>query len=193
MKYIFSMVVLAVLLFLNSSLQAQNRKIDSTLTIGKTGYHVYCKNKTAEQNELKIRPVGFENTARDMTFYIKGKVVSAAVDDLNNDGFPDLVLFVNTDSSGIYGTVYAMASDQNKAIVPVAMPDLMLDGKLNPGYKGHDEFSLMEGTIMRKFPVYKPGDEKDKPTGGRRAIQYVITGTADTGFKFKILQTYELK
>ena len=193
MKQILSMIAMAIFLSPGLQVHAQARKVDSLLTVGKVGYHVYCKYKNVDQNELRVKPVGFENTAREMIFAIKGRVVSAIIDDLNNDGFPDLVLIINTDSSGSYGTVYAFASDHNKAILPIPMPDLMLDGKLNVGYKGHDEFSMMEGTIMRKFPVYKPGDDKDKPTGGRRAIQYAVTGTADTGFKMKVMQSYDLK
>jgi hypothetical protein len=173
--------------------QVQYRKYDTLMTIGKTGFRFYCRNRIISQNEVRVKPYGFENSARDLNFYTKGLVYSALVDDLNNDGFPDLVLFIKTDTAGIYGTVYVFASDQNKNIVPIAMPDLMLDGKLDVGYRGHDEFTMMEGTIMRKFPLYKTGDENNNPTGGRRAIQYTIVGNSDSGYKFKVIQSFELK
>jgi len=173
--------------------QVQYPRFDTLMTVGKAGFRLYCRNKDFGQNQIRIRPFGFESTARELNFYIKGFIYAAMVDDLNNDGYPDMVLFIKTDSSGIFGTVYAFSSDQNKSIVPIPMPDIQLDGKLDQGYKGHDEFSLMEGTIMRKFPVYKAGDESNNPTGGRRAIQYIIVGKAESGIKFKVVQSFELK
>jgi len=192
MKYLRIFLLLFAFLPLSYS-YGQGSKFDSLLKVGKVGYHVFCKSKSANESELRVKPIGFQNTAREADFYIKGRITSALIDDLNNDGFPDLVLVAYTDSGDSYKTIYAFASDQNKSIVPIAMPDLMLDGKLNGGYRGQDEFTMMEGTIMRKFPVYKPGDEKDKPTGGKRAIQYTMTGKAESGYKFKVMQTYELK
>src|SRR5258706_8425504 len=147
-------------------------KIDTTLKTGKVGYRVDCKNKNIDQNQLTIRPVGFESGAREMSFGIRGRVAKAEIDDLNNDGFPDLILYIYSDSNSVFGTVYAFLSEANKSITPCALPDVMLDGKINTGYKGHDQFSLMESYLLQKFPIYKTGDEKDKPTGGIRSLLY---------------------
>jgi len=69
----------------------------------------------------------------------------------------------------------------------------MMDGKMNVGYKGHDEFTLLEGAILRRFPLYNPGDDKDKPTGGKRVIQYKIAPAGNGSFKFSILRSYDTK
>jgi len=73
------------------------------------------------------------------------------------------------------------------------LPDVMLDGKIKEGYKGHDQFSLLEGMLMQQFPIYKPGDDKDKPTGGKRVVQYKIAGSGESGYTFKMLRFYETK
>jgi hypothetical protein len=174
--------------------QVPETKFDTTVKTGKVGYRVFCKNKPGDDNLLSIKLVGFLNTAKDMSFLIRGHVVQAVIDDLNNDGYPDLVLYIFSGLEGEFGTVYAFASDQNKAIIPIALPEVVSDGKLSAGYKGHDEFSLMEGSLLQKFPVYKPGDDKNHPTGGKRIIQYqIVPAGKGTGYKFKVLQSYDMK
>jgi hypothetical protein len=180
-----------MLVFCSANAQVVIRKFDSTLKIGKVGYRADCKNKNVEENELSIRPVGFENSAHEMNFFIRGRVVKAQIDDLNNDGFPDLILYVYTGPDTAYGVIYAFASQENKAIIPFGLPEVMLNGKINEGYKGHDQFTLLEGTLVQKFPLYKPGDEKDKPTGGFRVIQYQMASGENARYKFNILRYYD--
>lgn len=168
-------------------------KVDTTMKIGKAGYRVDCRNKSVTQNQLSIRPIGFESTAREISFSLKGRVSAAQVDDLNQDGYPDLVLFIYTDSNATAGTIYGFISDANKEIVPCMLPDVVLDSKVNKGYKGHDRFSMLEGTLLQQFPVYNPGDDKDKPTGGSRVIQYHLVKGENGQYKFGILRFYDTK
>jgi hypothetical protein len=166
-------------------------KIDTTVKVGKVGYKVQCKNKKVDENELSVRPVGFDNAAREQDFMLRGRVAKAEIDDLNGDGYPDLVLYVYTDSSAIYGTVYAFVSKENKSFNGCILPDPMMDGKINEGYKGHDQFSLMEGYLLDKFPIFKTGDDRDKPSGGTRVTLYQIVPDEGDRFKFQKVRTYE--
>lgn len=169
-------------------------KIDTTVKVGKVGYHVICKNKKVEENELDIRPIGFDNSqARDMTIMVRGRVMKAEIDDLNGDGYPDLVLYACMDSAATFGTVYAFISKANKSIIGCMLPDPMMDGKINAGYKGHDQFSLMEGYLLEKFPIYKPGDDKDQPTGGTRVVLYQLVPDEGERFKFQKVRNYDTK
>ena len=179
--------------FSANNCNAQFRKMDSTLKMGKVGYKIYCNNKSTEKNDLNIKPVGFDKDAREMTFPIRGRVKKAEIDDLNNDGFPDMVVYIFSGTNGEMGTVYAFASDQNKSYIPFALPDVVLDGKLKDGYKGHDEFTLLEGKLMQEFPIFKDGDKNDKPSGGKRVVIYDVTGSTEAGFKFKVQRTYDIK
>lgn len=187
MKHLFFLLLSGWLFWGSASAQVMVGKIDSTLKNGKVGYHVICKNKYVDQNELTIRPVGFESGTREAAFMIRGRVTKAQIDDLNNDGYPDLVLYIYSDSNAIFGSVYAMISSGNKTMIPCALPDAMMDGKINTGYKGHDEFSLLEGYLMQKFPIYKPGDDKNKPTGGTRSALYKMVPD-NGGFKFNLIR-----
>ena len=184
---------IAMILFTGELTLAQVKKFDSTVNVGRVGYRVSTNNKNPERNEVLVKMNGFDKEARPVEFYARGRVAGARIDDLNTDGFPDLLIYVFSGSSGEFGTIYVFISQENKTLVPVLLPDPMLDGKLNQGYKGYDEFSMLDGTILRKFPIYKTGDEKGKPTGGSRVVQYQAARDEQQGYKFEILRTYEVK
>ena len=185
---------LAIIIFVFNITNAQNRKIDTTLQYGHAGYRVTVDNKNLEKNLINIRPVGFENTARDMSFYIKGKVVKAQTDDFNNDGFPDLVIYVYTGTNSEKGTVIGVASSENKSNAGIYFPDILDDPKLRIGYKGFDEFSLMEGSLLRKFPIYSTADSTGKSVvTGKRVIIYRVVTDPGGGMKFKAMNSYDLK
>src|ERR1700730_8913707 len=99
------------------SAQVNFPKIDTTVKFGRVGYRVECKNKNYGDNQLEVRPVGFSNEAREVNFMIRGRVAKAEIDDLNSDGYPDLVLYVYSDSAAIFGTVFAFISKANKSII----------------------------------------------------------------------------
>ena len=166
-------------------------KIDTTLKMGKTGYRVNCKNKNVDRNPLTVNLLGFESEARDMDLVISGRLAKAEIDDLNGDGFPDLVLYIYSDSNAMFGTVFTFLSEANKSITPCILPDTRLNGKLNTGYNGHDQFVLMQSYLQQKFPIYKTGDEKNKPTGGTRVILYQLVPGEDGKFKFDMVRFYD--
>jgi hypothetical protein len=196
MKYPLILLFAGLLYAAAADAQVTFTKMDTTLKIGKVGYRVDCRNKSAEVNDLTVRPVGFDGGAREIAFPLHGRVWKAEIDDLNSDGYPDLVLYIYTDTAATFGTVYVFISAANKSITGCILPDAMMDGKINTGYKGHDTFVLMEGNLLQKFPIYKPGDDKDKPTGGTRAVLYQLTKTdiaGDNGstYKFTLIRTYD--
>jgi hypothetical protein len=193
MKRLFIFLFPGLMLFVASESYGQFTRFDSTLKMGRAGYRVVCNNKTVDQNELMVRPIGFESTARELKFYIKGRVAKAEIDDLNNNGFPDLVVYIYSGPQGQYGNVFAFISIQNKSIAPASLPDATMNGKISEGYKGHDVFSLMEGKVMQKFPIYKAGDSTDRPTGGSRMVQYNLVGSENGGYQFKMIRSYDLK
>ena len=57
------------------------------------------------------------------------------------------------------------------AIYPSAEPQALTR---THGYRGHDEFAVVENTLVRRFPVYKDSDADSAPTGGTRQFQYKL-------------------
>jgi hypothetical protein len=186
-------VIVFILCCFSNSLFAQaGKKFDSTMKLGKVGYKVYCSNKGIDKNNLTIAPVGFENTARDVTFEVKGRVNKAEVDDLNRDGFPDLLVYVNIQGDKSNVNIIGVSSDNNQGFRPIYFPDILDDPKVKIGYKGSDEYYLMEGTLVRRFPIYNVEDTANiRPTGMYRQVMYkVIIG--DRGeLKFKVARSYD--
>ena len=111
-----------------------------------------------------------------------GSLSGSEVEDLNSDGRPELVLFVTSAGSGSYGSVLAWSASKGHTLLPITMPDL--SGKLAQGYMGHDQFNVVETTLVRRFPIYRAGDTNAKPRGGTRQINYKMV-PGEAGFKFK--------
>jgi hypothetical protein len=188
-----SIFLLGSICFLGkANAQVSFQKIDTTMKIGKYGFHVTSRNKDVKSNQLSIRPIGYESPAnQSMTYPLRGRVSAVQVDDLNNDGLADLILFIYSDSAAIHGTVMAIISDGDKSLLPCPLSDPAMDGKINSGYRGHDTFVLLEGTVLLRFPVYKTDDKDDNPTGGTRTVQYNVVKGESGAYKFNLLRAYD--
>ena len=173
---------------------SQFKRFDSTVKIGKAGYRVICSNKNPNKNDVSIKLIGFDNsTSGDVNLSLAGRIKKIEIDDFNNDGFPDLVAYVFSGENGETGNVFSISSQENKGLKPVYFPDIRDDKKLSEGYKGYDDFYLLNGNLFRSFPVYKTGDTTVLPTGSKRVIQYgVVPGEGGT-LKFKAVRSFEEK
>ena len=115
---------------------------------------------------LKIQPMGEDMIEKS----IDDPVVSAAVGDLNEDGFYEILVFTQSVGSGSYGDVIAYSSNKGMSWSEVFHPELT--DKLKQGYMGHDQFALVENILVRQFPLYLEGDTNANPQGKIRQIQY---------------------
>ncbi len=184
---------LLFLILIQHILNAQEfRKIDSTLKLGIVGYRIKTNNKGIEKNKVNVNPIGFEKEARDVDIEIKGRIVKAEIDDLNNDGFPDMVIYVVNTNDKSKATVLGISSSGNQNMAAIQFPDIVDDAKLKIGYIGYDQYELLQGTLLRRFPLYDSTDAANlKPTGMYRQIQYKVV-MGDRGMlKFKVLRTVD--
>lgn len=188
MKQFFILLVFCIGTFV---VHGQSRRVDTTLKIGKVGYRITCSNRNPEKNDATISPIGFENQAREFSIEIKGRIKKAEIDDLNNDGFPDVVLYVFSGDSLQKGTVIGISSDKNQSVNPIILPDVLDDQKLREGYRGFDDFNLMEGTLMRRYPLYVTDSLGAHPTGKIRQVLYRVVPGERSMLKFKVIRFYE--
>jgi len=187
MYKIFTIVFLLIAVISNGQKMA---KYDSTLKIGKAGYKVACMNRSVERNVLNIRPIGFKSEAREVSLELKGRVVGAEIDDLNQDGFPDLVIYV-VDAAG-KTNLFSVSSKENESMQPIFFPDITNDMQLSKGYRGQDEYRLVEGILFRKFPIFEADTAIKTPTKKVRQIMYRVT-TGERGMlNFKMFKNFEL-
>lgn len=165
-------------------------KYDSTLKMGKAGYRITCMNRNLDHNTLNIRPIGFKAEVREANLELKGRVVSTEIDDLNNDGFPDIIIFIVDANDKV--SLFSIASRENERIEPIYFPDITNDMQLSKGYRGKDEYKLVEGVLFRKFPIFESDTSIKKPTNKVRQIMYrVISGDQGT-WRFKSFKTFEM-
>ena len=113
-------------------------------------------------------------TTQKLSKPLQGTVSNIEVDDINTDGSPELMIYIISSGSGNYGTAIGFSGNNNKSMSEITIPRIVDNPKTNKGYMGHDEFALVEGTLVQRFPIYKEGDTNSKPTGGTRQIQYKL-------------------
>lgn len=188
-KKLFLFTCLGVFLSIYSNAQA--RKIDTIMKLGNVGFKLVCNNKNDEKNYVTVSPIGFSSGARDVSFEVKGRIRKAEVDDLNNDLYPDLVIYIYLNGTDEKGTVVGVSSVKNESFAGIGFPDIVDDPKLRTGYKGFDSFTLMEGTLMRRFPIYTADSVGAQRTGMYRQIQYRVSVGERGLLTFKPVRSYE--
>ncbi len=168
-------------LLMSSSSHAENnngRGFEQNLSLQGISFKVSCPNE-GSINKLTITPSGLEIDNSVIEQEIDGGVTGAEIGDINSDGSPEIYIYVNSAGSGSYGDVIAYSANNKKSLSGIYLPPLADDKKNSAGYMGHDEFTLVENTLARRFPLYKQGDTNAKPSGGIRQLQYkLVAGEA---------------
>ena len=130
-------------------------------------------------NRVVVRAEGPEGPLGPMEAEADGTITGVEVEDLNADGYPEIYVYVTSAGSGSYGSLIAYASNRNRSLSEIYVPALEEDPDAANGYMGHDKFAVGEGTLLRRFPLYREGDKNAEPTGGTRQIQYkLVAGEA---------------
>jgi hypothetical protein len=154
--------------------QVDKTAFSKVLNLQGVGFNV----SSIEQNgthTLTVFTYGLEERDYRETFDITGyQITDAEVEDLNSDGSPELLIYTQSDGSGSYGNVLAFSVNNKKSMSQVYVPPVADNEKINKGYMGHDEFSVVETSLVQRFPIYKEGDTNANPTGGIRQISYKL-------------------
>jgi hypothetical protein len=128
----------------------------------------------ASINELKIVPAGLSRDNTPIVRSIDGQVSGAEVADLDADGSPELYVYLRSAGSGSYGLLVAYAANKRRSLSEISLPPLADTPGADKGYRGHDQFAVVENRLARRFPVYRDGDTNAAPSGGVRQLQYKL-------------------
>ena len=142
-------------------------------------------------NQVVVRANTSEGSFGQIQAEADGTITKVEIEDLDADGYPEIYVSVNSVGSGSYGSLIAYASNQNKSLSEIHLPSIEDNPQLSQGYMGHDEFAVGEGTLVRRFPVYRKGDTNAKATGGARQIQYKLEA-GETGWVLRQDRVLEL-
>ncbi|AFD06898.1 hypothetical protein [Solitalea canadensis] len=129
---------------------------------------------TSSNDKLQIITTGLANGADTVNVDIDGAIYDVVSADLDNNGFSEIYCFCSSAGSGSYGQLYAFASNKNKSLSIIYLPDIQDDVKLSDGYMGHDSFHIEKNRLIRSFPIYKETDPNAAPSGGTRKINYQL-------------------
>jgi hypothetical protein len=152
--------------------QIDKTKFSRELYLQDVGFNVSSIEQDGK-NTLTIFTFGLKEREYNETFDIDDeKVINVEVEDLNSDGSPELFVFTQSDGRGGYGNVYPFTVNNKKSISQVYFQPTAENSEINKGYKGHDKFSLVENTLVQRFPIYNEGDTNAEPTGGTRQVSY---------------------
>ena len=146
---------------------------DKVLKLQGITFHVVATNE-GSLNQLTITPSGLEIVNDVIKQEIDGSVTGAEVADINADGSPEIYIYVNSAGSGTYGSLVAYSANNKKSLSGIYLVPLEDDKKNSVGYMGHDEFTIIENSFARRFPVYNEGDANCCPKGGMRQLQYKL-------------------
>lgn len=136
---------------------------------------------------VTVTPKGLTLSNKPVTGQIDGLFTRAQMADLDADGEPELYVFLKTAETGDYASAFVAASDQGRRLVEVPVPDLAADAKNSTGYRGSDEFAIVEKVLARRFPLH---DASGEPIGTMRQMQYTLVKGA-TGPELKLDQVAE--
>ena len=163
----------------------QSEGFNKSVASGGISFRVTCPNDSS-LNKVTITPKGLEVSNDPIIIDADGTVTDVKIDDLDSNGFPEIFISVTSAGSGSYGTLIAYACNNGRSMTPIYMPDLTKDQSV--GYMGHDEFAPVEGTLVRRFPLYKDADTNAQPSGKTRQVQYHLKA-GEAGWVFDVQKT----
>ena len=129
---------------------------------------------TGSLTHLTIIPAGLkiDNSAIKMDIY--ETIANAEIEDLNADGYPEILVYTNSAGSGSYGNVIGYSVNNGKTLSRIYFANIADNPKANKGFMGHDEFAIVESSLVQRFRVYNKTDNNATPTGNVRQIQYKL-------------------
>lgn len=183
--FIFSMMMACT----DQKKEASPESAKETDAVGSTDIQKPAEESSARQFTVKpgvrivfteTHPVGMGSSDVNVTLQgdLTGETAFRDIDpvtdileaDLDNNGSKEWYIITAGAGSGTYGSIKALTLSKEQVLEEILIPDLSAE----EGYQGHDQFSVEKGKLVRRFPVYKKGDENADPTGGQKEILYTL-------------------
>jgi hypothetical protein len=136
----------------------------------------------ASANTVTVSTAGLETDNSAWSQEVDGIVTGAEVADLNVDGSPEVYVYVRSTGADAKGSVIAYVANNRKSLSMAFMAPLSDTPGAADGYRGQDEFAVLEGVLGRRFPIH---DEAGAPTGRIRQLQYTLNA-GEAGWILKV-------
>jgi len=139
--------------------------LDTTLVWNEITFHVIGRDSS-----FIIQPSGLNGGTDPVSATTTGLLSHAAIADLDKDGKPELLVFSASPDSAHRVSVTAYSASES-GLRRVDFDGVQDDPRATPGYAGHDEFAIVNGTLVQIFPLY---DGHGRPTGKQRRLHYAM-------------------
>jgi len=106
------------------------------------------------------------------TLEIVGCFVRAEVEDMNSDGSPELILFLNSYGSDSEEFAVIFSVNNLKSMSRMSIPPLTAEQEV--GYHGGGKMAIVESTLMRRFPIYEQQGKAWVKTNKTCQLHYVL-------------------
>lgn len=153
---------------------ADNASFDQRLELQGIAFRVSSPN-SATGNSVTVTTTGLEIDNSPWESPADGDVVGAEVGDLDANGSPEIYVYVRSRDPDARGSLVGYAANNRKSLSAINLPSLSDDPAAAAGYRGHDEFALVEQSLARRFPLYSGDGDAAGPTGKTRQLQYKLS------------------
>jgi hypothetical protein len=126
---------------------------------------------TPGSNKVVITPSGLAIDNRPVEAEILGQLVRGDVADTNRDGSPELYLYIRSNDTPPQMQLLAFSVNHGKSMSDIVLPGLNGKPEYARGYRGWDQFSVVESSLVRRFPVFTEMAADSQPTSVRQ-IRY---------------------
>jgi hypothetical protein len=163
---------------------------DQRLALKGIAFHVTSPNASTG-NTLRVVPSGLEIDNSPIDWDVTGVVTGAEVADINADRSPELYIYVRGPDPERRGSVVAFSANKRKSLGFIALPELEQHRGASTGYRGHDDFAVVKGAFVRRFPLFGKGGDPAAPTGRTRELRYSLRpGEASWVLKLERMTEY---
>jgi hypothetical protein len=172
-----------------STQPADNVAFEQRLELQGVGFHVSSPNAVTG-NSVTVNTTGLEIDNSPWELPADGDVIGAEVGDLDANGSPEIYVYVRSRGPDARGSLVGFAANHRKSLSAIYLPPLSDDPVAAAGYRGRDEFALVERSLARRFPLYSGDGDAAVPSGKTRQLQYrLIPGEA--GWQLELVDSTE--
>lgn len=147
-------------------------QIDKTLFQASLSYDKILFFIDQKEGKLTIQPVGLAEDNRELVRELKEEVKSAEIGDIDGDNSPELFFYVKSGNNGL--SLIGYSANNGKSMSEVSMTPIAENDKILDGYRGEDEYAMVENCLARRFPIYVKEGNEFKKSGKMRQIQYKL-------------------
>jgi hypothetical protein len=137
---------------------------DQKLELLGISFHVQAASAGGE-SQILLTPSGLSEVNTPVRTPITGTITEAEVSDMNADGSPEVFVYVRKPGGEARGAFYAWSANRKKSLSDIHLQELPANDPAMAGHHGKDEYAVVEGSFIRRFPV----------AGGKtRQLQYKL-------------------